>query len=242
MYNLAPLLASSWGWQAVWWSGCIFALVMMAFSALLLKSPPVQDLTAPHPVVDLRSMRSALANRDIWLLSLGFACFNFVFVSFSTYYPTFLNEIRGYNLGEAGFIASLATMVLIFSSPLAGVVSDWIGSRRLLFTIPYLLIALLLLFPFRVLDWQIIVVMIVLGIIIGAIPTATFTAAPELMRKPYLAGVGLAVILVGQYAGQLLGPVFFGYLVDVRGWTTAGDLMIPFCILALISGWLVRIR
>ncbi|MFU8771317.1 MAG: MFS transporter [Anaerolineales bacterium] len=242
MYNLAPLLAASWGWQAVWWAGVIFALVMIVFSALLLKSPPVQGENIPHPAIDLRTLRIALANRDIWLLSLGFACFNFVFVSFSTYYPTFLNELRGYSLGEAGFIASIATMLIIFSAPVAGLLSDWIGSRRLLFTIPYLLIAIILLLPFRLLGWQIIAVMIALGIIVGAIPTATFTAAPELMRKPYLAGVGLAIILVGQYAGQLLGPVFFGYLVEIQGWTTAGDLLIPFCIVALISGWLVRIR
>jgi predicted MFS family arabinose efflux permease len=242
MYNLAPLLASSWGWQAVWWSGVIFALLMMLISTLLLKSPPLRDQHIPHPTLDMQTLRVALTNRDIWLLSLGFACFNFVFVSFSTYYPTFLNEIRGYNLGEAALIASIATMVIIFSAPMAGLLSDWIGSRRLLFTIPYLLVALLLLLPFRVLDWQIIAVMVALGIIVGAIPTATFTAAPELMRKPYLAGVGLAVILVGQYSGQLLGPLFFGYLVEIQGWVTSGDLLIPFCILALISGWLVRIR
>jgi predicted MFS family arabinose efflux permease len=242
MYNLAPLLASSWGWQAVWWSGVIFALLMMLISALLLKSPPVQGDNIPHPAIDLRTLQIALTNRDIWLLSLGFACFNFVFVSFSTYYPTFLNEIRGYNLGEAALIASIATMVIILSAPMAGLLSDWIGSRRLLFTIPYLLVALLLLLPFRVLGWQIIAVMVALGIIVGAIPTATFTAAPELMHKPYLAGVGLAVILVGQYSGQLLGPLFFGYLVEFQGWVTSGDLLIPFCILALISGWLVRIR
>jgi predicted MFS family arabinose efflux permease len=242
MYNLAPLLASSWGWQAVWWSGVIFALLMMLISALLLKSPPIQGDNIPHPAIDLRTLQVALTSRDIWLLSLGFACFNFVFVSFSTYYPTFLNEIRGYNLGEAALIASIATMVIIFSAPMAGLLSDWIGSRRLLFTIPYLLVALLLLLPFRVLGWQIIAVMVALGIVVGAIPTATFTAAPELMRKPYLAGVGLAVILVGQYSGQLLGPLFFGYLVESQGWVTSGDLLIPFCILALISGWLVRIR
>jgi MFS family permease len=209
---------------------------------VLLKSPPVQGQNVPHPVIDFRTLRLALASRDIWLLSLGFACFNFVFVSFSTYYPTFLNEIRGYNLGESGFIASIATMLIIFSSPVAGLLSDWIKSRRLLFTIPYLLIAVLLLLPFRVLGWQIVAVMVALGIIVGAIPTATFTAAPELMRKPYLAGVGLAVILVGQYSGQLLGPLFFGYLVEMQGWVTSGDLLIPFCVLAFISGWLVRIR
>lgn len=242
MYNLAPLLASSYGWQAVWWIGVFFALVMMIFSGLLLKSPPRLQSAIPPTSTGLSGVLKPLVNRDIWLLSLSFACFNLVFVSFATYYPTFLNEIRGYNLGQAAFIASIATMLIIISAPLGGWFSDLIKSRRLLFTIPYLIVAALLLLPFHVLDWQIIAVVIVLGLVVGSIPTATFTAAPEIMGNPHLAGLGLAAILVGQYFGQLVGPVLFGYLIDIQGWSMMGILMVPFCIMGFVSGWLVRIR
>ena len=50
----------------------------------------------------------ALANRDIWLLALMFACFSLALVSIGTYYPTYLSEVRGYPLGQAAFISSLA--------------------------------------------------------------------------------------------------------------------------------------
>jgi predicted MFS family arabinose efflux permease len=66
--------------------------------------------------------------------------------------------------------------------------------------------------------------------------------ASEFMQKPEWAGLGLAMVLAGQNFGQLLGPIFFGEIVKSSGWAMAGYLMIPFCLLGFISGWLVKIR
>jgi MFS family permease len=239
-YNLAPLLTGSLGWQSVWWVGAAFALVMVLISGLMLRSPQIEKSETHVPAA--LDLRRALANRDIWLLALQFACFNLAFVSLATYYPTFLNEVHGYPLQEAGFIASLGTLVILFSAPLAGVFSDRIDSRRLVFSIPFLAIAVLFLFPFRVSGWLIPAVMVAQGIFAGAIPTATFAAAPEIMRRPQWAGFGLAVILVGQNLGLLVGPFMFGQLVNHLGWVLAGYFLIPVCLLGFFSGWKVRVR
>jgi MFS family permease len=84
--------------------------------------------------------------------------------------------------------------------------------------------------------------MVLQGLIIGAIPTATFAAAPEVMRRPEWAGLGLAILLIGQSLGQIFGPIFFGEIVQRSGWAMAGYLMIPVCLLGFISGWMVKIR
>jgi MFS family permease len=84
--------------------------------------------------------------------------------------------------------------------------------------------------------------LIIQGLVVGAIPTSTFAAASEIMGKPQWAGLGLAVVLVGQNVGQLIGPVLFGELVQGLGWAAAGYLMIPFCLLGFVSGWMVKIR
>jgi hypothetical protein len=57
-----------------------------------------------------------------------------------------------------------------------------------------------------------------------------------------LAGLGLAALLVGQNSGQLVGPVLYGSLVKAAGWTPAGLLLIPVCLLAFLFGWMVRVR
>lgn len=242
IYNLAPQLAGTLGWRSVWWLGVAFAVAMVFVSGLLLRRPPAAGGTGDPAAPARLDLRSALANGDIWLLALAFACFNLALIGLGTYYPTFLNEVRGYPLGQAAFIASIGTLVILFTAPLAGLFSDRIGSRRLVFSLPFLAVAALLVFPFHVTGWQIPAVMIAQGMIAGAIPTAIFAAAPEVMRRPEWAGLGLAVILVGQNLGQLIGPVLFGQLVAGLGWAMAGYLMIPVCLLGFISGWRVKIR
>jgi predicted MFS family arabinose efflux permease len=241
MYVLAPLLVSWRGLPAVWWFGALFAVVMFVIYAAFIRRPPAQaaeDKSGAEPL----DLRKALANRNIWLLALEFACFNLALVSLGTYYPTFLNEARGYILGTAAIVASIGTMVVLVSAPLAGWVSDRIGSRRLVFSLPFLALAVLLILPFRVTGGAIIAVMVVQGLIAGAIPTATFAAAPEVMRKPEWAGLGLAVILIGQNLGQLIGPVWFGQLVNSLGWVAAGNLLIVVCLVGFVSAWMVKIR
>ena len=240
-YNLAPILTPSLGWAAVWWIGAGSALIMMVFSGLLITRPPVSEGTHSS-AREAPSLREALSNRSIWLLALEFACFNLALISIATYYPTFLNQVRGYPLGQAAFISSITTIVVLFSAPAAGWVSDRIGSRRLVFSLPFLAVAIFLIFPFQVIGWQIIALMVIQGLVVGAIPTATFAAVSEVMQKPEWAGLGLSVILIGQSLGQLLGPILFGEFVKSSSWAMAGYLMIPFCLLGFISGWMVKVR
>lgn len=241
IYNLSPILAASLGWQSIWWIGAGFAVVMMVISGLLITRPPAQgqlDRQAPARL----NVREALANRNIWLLALAFACMNLTMISLATYYTTFLNEVRGYALGQAAFLSSITTLVVLFSAPAAGWLSDRIGSRRLVLSLPFLVMAVSFLFPFHVTGWQIIALMAAQGLIVGAIPTAAFAAASEVMRKPEWAGLGLAVVLIGQNIGQLLGPILFGEVVKSSGWPMAGYIMIPFCLLGFISGRMMKIR
>ena len=238
IYNLAPTLTGLIGWQSVWWIGAGFAAIMMIFSGFLVTHPPAIGPVDAQPI----NLGEALANRNIWLLALEFACMNLAMVSLGTYYPTFLNQVRGYSMQQAAFVSSIGTILILFSAPAAGWLSDRIGSRRLVFSLPFLAIGALMIFPFWVTGWQIVAVMVLQGLVIGAIPTATFAAAPEVMGRPQLAGLGLAVILVGQNLGQLVGPVLFGVLVQRFNWMIAGYLMIPFCLLGFISGWMVKVR
>ena len=241
IYNLSPVLAASLGWQSIWWIGAGFAGIMMVISGLLITHPPAQAQLERQAPAGL-NVKEALANRSIWLLALAFACMNLTMISLATYYTTFLNEVRGYPLGQAAFLSSITTLIVLISAPAAGWLSDRIGSRRLVFSLPFLVMAVSFLFPFHVTGWQITALMAAQGLVVGAIPTAIFAAAAEVMRKPEWAGLGLAVVLIGQNLGQLLGPILFGEIVKSSGWVMAGYLMIPFCLLGFISGWMVKIR
>jgi MFS family permease len=242
MYLAAPALIISSGWQSVWWLGAAFAAFMFVVYAVLIRRPPNADVTGSETPSLGPELRKALANRNIWLLALMFACFNMVFVSQGSYYPTFLNTVREFSLGQAALIASLGTIVVLASAPLAGWLSDKIGSRRLFFSLPFLIFAVLFLFPYTVTGVWIPILMVLQGIFAGTVPTATFATAPEVMKRPQWAGFGLSAILIGQNIGQLLGPLLFGEAVKNLGWAGAGYLLIPICLVGFISGWMVKIR
>ena len=247
MYVLSPAMAVSHGWQSVWWLGAGFSFFMLVAYALFVRLPPGMAATPRQNVEsstrsEIVSSLKALNNRSIWLLGLVFACLPLIFMGLGTYYPTFLTEVRGYSLSRAAFISSIATIMVLFSAPLAGWLSDRIGSRRLLFSIPFLGIAVMLYFPFKIIGWQIYVYMILQGFIGGAVPAATFAAAPEIMKKSELAGLGLAVVMFGQNLGMFVGPILFGQLVENLGWVTAGYCLIPFGILGFVVGWRLKVR
>jgi len=245
MFLLAPAINSAFGWRAVWWFSAIFAAVAFVLVWLFLKAPPMpEEAKGPGgpPPGEAPDMKKALANKDIWLLGASFGLFNMALIAISTFYPTFLNTVKGLDMGQASLISAVSMVVVIFSAPLAGILSDKIGSRKKLFTWPFIIVAIMMFFPFSVSVPLAVVWMVLMGIIAGAIPTATFAATPEIMKSPALAGIGMAVIAVGQNLGQVLGGVLFGALVDSSGWVAAGIWMVPVLLLGLVCGWLVKVR
>jgi predicted MFS family arabinose efflux permease len=247
MFNLAPALTAASGWQAVWWAGTIFALVAFVLYLALFRMPKAEEMAGGPPPGGAEAggppnLGKAMANSSLWLVSLEFMCFNAVFLALNSFYPTFLNSVRGYDLGSASFLASLMMIMTIFSAPLGGFVSDKINSRKLVIVVPFIIVALFFLVPFNVTGGLIPILMITMGILAGPIPTATFATVPEVMAKPQLVGIGMAVLALGQNLGMFIGPTIFGILVASMGWVTAGYIMIPICLVGIIAGWLVKVR
>ena len=247
MFNLAPALQASYGWQGVWWVGAGFALVSLLLYWAFMRMPALPGVVRNGERVELPddtppSFAAALANRSIWLLGLEFACFNVVTIAILTFFPTYLVAVRGYSLAQAAFITSLTTLVALVSTPLSGWLSDRIGSRRWLIVVPFLFVAGLMLVAFQVSGASLYVFVVLLGLFAGAIPAATFAAAPEVMGGPLLAGIGLGVVSLGTNLGVLLGPVLVGWLVESNGWGSVPYLLVPVALLGVLAGWLVKVR
>jgi nitrate/nitrite transporter NarK len=90
-FGIAPLITSQWGWRGVWWWACAYTLVAGLLFWLFVK--PVSAAPSGIKLTKKEAAR-VLRNRDLWLLSLLFLCFNFVFIGFRTWMPTFLYHIR----------------------------------------------------------------------------------------------------------------------------------------------------
>lgn len=240
MLLIAPIIAISLDWQAVWWIGAGYSLFMLILFGLFIRRPPTQ--AGKQEGENLATWAKVLANRDIWFLGLVFCCFSSTLITIGTFFPTFLSQVRGYSLTQAAWIYSLLMGMVLISAPIAGRISDKIGSRKLVFSIPFLIIAVMMLLPFKVTGWQLFTYMILLGLVVGAIPTAIFAAGSEVMSDPRFAGLVLGVVILGQNLGVIIGPVLFGNLVENIGWAAAGYCFIPVCLLGFLIGWNVKVR
>jgi MFS family permease len=239
MFLVAPWLAGNWGWRGVWWFGCLFAVVGWLLFYILIK--PDGNVSVP---LSGRDLVATLRNRDLWLLSLVFCCFNIIIVSFSTWFPTFLHKTRGISLAEASFLTSFTTMIQIFTCPFGGWVSDRIRSRKIVCLVPMIIMGMV--FTLLVAAAGIgvyVALVVVLGTIGGFVPTGVFSGAVEVVKSERLGGMAMAIIMVGQNTGMLLGPVAFGWIVESSGnWVSGFLSLVPVCVIGAVTAVLVRMR
>ena len=246
MFMVAPLLARQWGWQGAWWFGTLYALLVGVLYFLFIEDSAQNGI--PKPTVSHQgpagcNLLSVFRNRDLWLVSLLFCCFNFAFIGFVTWAPTFLHEMRGRSLANASLVVSLITLVTMLSTPLAGWISDRIGSRKWICVIPMVLLMILYPISFYVTGEGIIGLAIALGFIAGFVPTGVFSAGIEVVGDERLGGMAMAIIQIGQNAGMLLGPLVLGGMIESGGsWATAFWVLAPVSALGAAASWLVRVR
>jgi MFS family permease len=248
-FNLAPWLVERSGWQFVWKASAIFSLVAFFLFWAFFRMPKPGEWgespqsTKPEPEYEKRpGLGRAMANTGLWLIALQFLCYNLVCLALGTYYPTFLNAVRGYTLSGASFVFSLCTIAATFSQPLGGYLSDRLGVRKPLIVISSVIVALICLFPFVVIGWMIPALVIGLGVVSGAVVPASFAAVPEVMESRELAGIGMAVLALGQNLGMFIGPIMFGKLAETIGWAGAGYALIPVCVIGVIAACLAKFR
>lgn len=83
-------------------------------------TPPL----ASHAAGSKVRWRDLFRYRTIWGMMLGFFCLNFVIYFFSTWFPTYLIQARGFDLKKMGLVGMIPALVAVFGGYLGGHVSD----------------------------------------------------------------------------------------------------------------------
>ena len=238
-FNVAPGLAAAGGWEIAWVFGGVMALAGLVAYVVLVRSP-ARSLGAE--VVTAPGLRTLFANRDIWLLSGSFACTAFAMGVVPNFYATYLVSERGWALEPSAGVIGLRMAAILVSCPLAGLVADRIGSWKLVYTIPTLCTVAVWPFLFSVDGLAIPALLIVTGLLGGAFPTAAYGAVQEIMNDRRLFGVGMAILTFGLAVANVVGPIVFGRLVEMVGWTEAGLLLVPVTLAGVALGWAIKVR
>lgn len=250
----APSLAVAYGWQAVWWVGAGFSALAFIVFAILFRLPKKEEMyeaPAPAPAMGEKppSLLKGMANRNFWMISIAFGCYNLVTMAMCTFLPEFLEKQRGYSLTfekglfmNASAVVALIMFASIFSGPGGGRISDRLGKRKMMVVIPYIVMALTFLVPFTITGWMIPAYMLVFGIFGGPLAPILLASVPEVAPKPQLIGIGMSVAALGQNIGMYIGPALFIRIAVAHGFAVAGYWMIPICALGIICALMTKLR
>jgi MFS family permease len=96
-------------------------------------------------------------------------------------------------------------------------VSDRIGSRKRLYMLGFALAALSLPVVVFVTGNALLALIVFQGIVTSLVPPSIFSAAVETAGDERLGGLAMGIIMAGQNAGALAGPLLFSVLVVSGG-------------------------
>jgi MFS family permease len=243
IYNLASPLLGSFGWQGLWWFGALFALVAFVIYAVTVSAPPAAGTENNQSRQTPKSFGRMMLNPASWLLALVFGTFNFAFMGFATWAPTYYNQGLGLSLETASFYASLGSLAVIPSAIIAGRVLDRVKNRPLVLTVSLALSGVLLFWCFQLGSASMIVpYTILLSFVAGFVPTSTFTLAPETMSDPRWAGLALGIVSVGQNLGMFFGPPIVGNLIAGGTWAAGVTPLVIAAAIGVAASIVLRAR
>ncbi|MFC1962052.1 MFS transporter [Chloroflexota bacterium] len=218
-----PIVALSLGWRYGFLFLGITAIAIGITAFILYKEPPSKaspedaGMDTPKPM----SLANLLKNREIWMVGAVGFCFSWIEIAAIAYLVLHLTEILLFSVVAAGGLLAMAQATGGIGRPLTGFLSDRVFRARrkpvliLLATIVSAsCLFLSLLHPY--VSWEIYPVIFLLGLGGIAFGGVFLTLLGEL-GGPRGAGkvVGLgSTIAVG---GSTVGPIVFGYIIDISG-------------------------
>ena len=241
MLLAAPALADWGGWRSVWWFGCLYAALTTLLFLLMVRPAPASPAAAATP--GAAAVGPTLRNPTIWWLGAAFACYCIAVFAVGTFLPTYIYTVRGVALAQAAQLTSLTSLMSILSGPAGGVISDRIGSRKRVFQ--FGLIAAVVILPLTgAASLSLLIVLIAAqGLFLSVTPPNIFAAAIETGRETGGSGLAMAVVMMGQNAGVLIGPLLFGALAESpAGWGLAFASLPVICLLGVAAGARARVR
>ncbi len=206
-------------------AGMVSFLVYCVMDKKLDKSVEASQ-TEPEDGFRFADLRILFCNKGFWLITLLCLMFYagvFPFLKFAT---KLMVTKYGVSADLAGLVPAMLPFGTIFLTPLFGYVYDRRGKGATLMLLGSILLVLVhVSFALPLTSWVFaIVVMIVLGVAFGLVPSALWPSVPKIIPMKLL-GSAYAVIFYIQNIGLAMVPILIGY---VNGAFTGPDGVIDY--------------
>ncbi len=216
-------------WREVFVGAGIFGVLLAVLTLLFLRNQPkdvglptIESLQGrnPHAFSQRhwsRELYGALSNRDIWpgfLVMFGVVGTALAFVGL--WLVPMMQTVHGLSRAAAANFATLMLLATAVGSFFSGTISDALGRRKAvaIFCAAAAVIGWLglLCLPWRP-DWTAAVLLGLIGLSAGG-ATVTYAVAKE-VAPPLFAGMSIAVVNTGLFAGAAFAQSLFGWVMDL---------------------------
>lgn len=229
MFNLAPRMATTLGWSSVWWFTAVYSLITAIAWVLFVRDIDSLDRDSDNSNnkdIEKVSISEVAKNKYIWLVGFVFLITLVAQQGVIGFLTTYLVTVRGADAGWAGSIVSIAPMVGIPMSIVAGMISDKMGSRKWPIVICFIGGAVTFFLMTILPESTFFITSILLGVFTMPFAPLCFTAVTEVTVKPEHNGMASAIMNMLMFIGIFISSILFGYLVQNSGWDIAFYAMI----------------
>ena len=160
-----------------------------------------------------------MLNRNTLLLATGMAGAFAVFIGFSSWLPTYYNEVLGMPLEKASSVVAIMPLTAAVLNPVSGLIQSKLGRRRPMLVASGLMLPLFSLGSFLFTDQTIITICVIgLGAMFSIFMVVALTIPMELpgVGVSQVGTVTAAILTMGNLAG-VISPILVGSLTDIIG-------------------------
>ncbi|MDR1713671.1 MAG: MFS transporter [Coriobacteriales bacterium] len=217
-------------------------------AAKLAVSSPAAGAFASSPAASSPAAKprySELAKKDVALYLTGFVVLNIIMLAMLGMLPSVLMlPEKGFSMELAGFASTLASLLALVSTPLAGIIADRMGRIK-----PLLLGTFAVLGPCLLLMYTQTGALFWAGaVLLGAVgfgSVGLFIAGwMQVVPRPELVPLAMGVLTFVQCLGQFLGTFLVSLLLgpDLGNWLVTGIALCAFGFAGVGAVALVRFR
>ena len=249
---ILPAVALVLGWRFGFLFIGILAIMVGILSFIVYKDPLGQSASQPRtdPGERAKPIRGRLLlalfkTPDIWLVGLGSVTLAIVEFGVMAHLVLYLTEELAFPIVDAGILLALTQAGGILGKPGAGLLSDYFlaGSRRRVFMLWSAITcatSMIITLWGQGFSWEFYPVLFVFGVAAIGWGGIHLTLVAELAGAE-LAGTVLAVLGAVAYVGCILGPVLFGYIVDIsKSYRLAWLILTILAAVSMIAIFFVR--
>ncbi|EKE01321.1 MAG: hypothetical protein ACD_21C00160G0004 [uncultured bacterium] len=231
------LLTQSLGWRQAMQIVSVFGVLLIVVQFIVVSDEPkglektevTEHIQLEH-IGFWRSLGMAIANTQNWLSGLYISLVNLPLFVFGTWGTTYLTQIRHLTQVQATNATSMLFIGMVVGSPLAGMLSDKMGLRKLPMIVGVLLtlVALLIImFAPDVPLWAVIAQFFFIGLVMSAQVIGYPVIAESNSHTITATATGLGSVLI--MAGGVLVQTY-GWLLSLSGSVTAVDNVVTYSV------------